>query len=280
VIFGNRFFDVDTLHTVSKTAQMGHAIGIKSSYYTKSDTPMTVRFIEGPRRLEIIRKMYPKNQFALTGFAKLDPLYNHEIPLPDLTAMGLDPDRKTILYAPTFYPSSIESFPESWPQEFQRYNLIVKPHYFSMTKEKYKGQRRKFEAWAAFPNVYLAGIDEHSLLPFMVVSDLLISEASSSIFEFSALDKPIVWCDFLNLRWSYRGPFRFRFTRRMDQDILKFSDIGAHAENYRQLKIVVDEQINHPEMFQAKRRAYCDLFVGASDGMASKRVADYLSTHG
>jgi CDP-glycerol glycerophosphotransferase (TagB/SpsB family) len=114
----------------------------------------------------------------------------------------------------------------------------------------------------------------------MVVSDLLISEASSSIFEFSALDKPIVWCDFLNLRWSYRGPFRFRFTRRMDQDILKFSDIGAHAENYRQLKIVVDEQINHPEMFQAKRRAYCDLFVGASDGMASKRVADYLSTHG
>ncbi len=279
VVFGNSFFDVDTLHTVSKSAQMGHAIGIKSSYYTKSRTQMTVRFIEGPRRLDIIRKMYPRGDFVLTGFAKLDPIYNRTIPPLDLLSMGLDPARKTILYAPTFYPSSIDDFPDDWPREFDRYNLIVKPHYFSMTKDKYRSQRRKFEQWAGFKNVYLAGVDAHSLLPFMVSSDLLISEASSSLFEFAALDKPIVWCDFLNLRWSYRGPFRFRFTRRMDQDILKFSDIGAHAGNYGQLKAVVDDQLRAPHMFQKKRQAYCDLFVGPRDGKSSMRVVEYLLAH-
>ena len=276
VVFGNRFFDVNTLHTVSKSAQMGHAIGIKSSYYTKSDTPMTVRFMEGPRRLEIIRKMYPDGNFVLTGFAKLDPLYNRSIPALDFESMGLSPTRKTVLYAPTFYPSSIASFSDTWPREFQQYNLIVKPHYFSMTRDKYRSQRRKFEKWATFDNVYLADIDEHSLLPFMASSDLLISEASSSLFEFAALDKPIVWCDFLNLRWSYRGPFRFRYTRRMDPDILKFSDIGAHAPSYAKLKCVVDEQLSQPCMFQEKRRIYSDLFVGPRDGKSSERVVAYL----
>jgi len=280
VVFGNRFFDIKTLHTVSKSAQMGHAIGIKSSYYTKSDTPMTVRFMEGSRRLEIIQKMYPDGNFVLTGFAKLDPLHNGTIPVLNLESMGLCPTRKTILYAPTFYPSSIGSFPDTWPREFQGYNLIVKPHYFSMTRDKYRSQRKKFEKWAAFDNVYLADIDAHSLLPFMASSDLLISEASSSLFEFAALDKPVVWCDFLNLRWSYRGPFRFRYTRRMDQDILNFSDIGAHAQNYGQLKSVVDEQLCQPGMFQEKRRLYCDLFVGPGDGKASERVVDYLMMHG
>ncbi len=279
VIFGNHFFDVNALHTVSKTAQFGHAIGIKRSYYTKSNTKMTVRFIEGKRRLEIIKKMYPDSNFVLTGFAKLDPVYNGQVKELDLDSMGLDSEKKTILYAPTFYPSSIELFPDTFPSDFSQYNIVVKPHYFSLTKKKYIAQRNKFNTWKdRYPNVYIASLDEHSLLPFMVTADLLISEASSSLFEFAALDKPVVWCDFMHLRWSYRGPFRFRLTRRLDQDILKFSDIGAHALNYGRLKNIVDEQIANPDMFRDRRKEYCDLFVGSLDGKASKRIADYLCT--
>lgn len=276
VIFGNHFFDLKSLHTVSKSAQFGHAIGIKKSYYTKSRTPMTVRFIEGKRRLEIIKKMYPKGNYVLTGFAKLDPLYNNQVTGPDLDSIGLNPEKKTILYAPTFYPSSIELFADNFPEEFSEYNIIVKPHYFSLTKAKYIAQRDKFNTWKKFSNVYIANIDKHSLLPFMAVADLLISEASSSLFEFAALDKPVVWCDFLHLRWSYRGPLSFRLSRRLDQDILKFSDIGAHAKNYGVLKNIVNEQLAHPEIFARNRRDYSKLFVGADDGKASKRIADYL----
>jgi len=276
VIFGNHFFDLASLHTVSKSAQFGHAIGIKKSYYTKSKAPMTVRFIEGQRRFDIIKRMYPRGNYHLTGFAKLDPLYNGEAPSLDLCQLGLDPEKKTILYAPTFYPSSIELFPDEFPGDFAGYNIIVKPHYFSQTKTRYYHQREKFTFWNEYPNVHLASVDDHSLLPFMATADLLISEASSSIFEFAALDKPVVWCDFLYLRWSYRGPLSFRLTRRLDQDILQFSDIGAHAKDYSALKRIVDEQTAHPEMFSQKRRACSELFVGPDDGQASERIVDYL----
>jgi len=276
VIFGNHFFNTDLLHTVSKTAQFGHAIGIKKSYYTKSKTPMTIRFVEGERRLKILNKMYPRGNYFLTGFAKLDPVYNHTQTGLDLYALGLDPEKKTILYAPTFYPSSIELFPDNWPEDFSEYNILIKPHYFSHTKPKYAAQCDKFNSWSHFPNVYVATIDEHSLLPFMVTADILISEASSSIFEFAAIGKPIIWCDFLYLRWSYKGLLSFRLSNRLDSDILKFSDIGAHAKNYNDLKKTVDDQLKHPEKFKEKREKYSKLFVGPSDGKSACRIADYL----
>jgi len=276
VVFGNSFFDIDSLHRVSKSAQFGHGVGPKMSYYTKSSTLMSVRFVEGKRRLDILNKMYPDGNFVQTGFAKLDPLFNHEIAPFDLECAGLDPKKKTILYAPTFYPSSLECFADNWPREFSDYNLIVKPHFFSLSKAKYKRQRTKLQKWAKSNNVYVAKMSEHSLLPFMATADLLISEASSALFEFSALDKPIVWCDFLKLRWTYRGPFKFRFTKRMDQDILNFTDLGAHAARYKDLKSVVELQLMNPDEFFNKRKEYTEQLVGAIDGKSSLRIADYL----
>ncbi|WP_435235372.1 CDP-glycerol glycerophosphotransferase family protein [Psychromonas sp. PT13] len=276
VIFGNHFFDIDSLHLVSKSAQFGHGVGPKMSYYTKSSTQMNVRFVEGKRRLDILNAMYPEGCFIQTGFAKLDPLFNNEIKPFDLEKVGLDPNKKTILYAPTFYPSSLPCFSDKWPREFIDYNLIVKPHFFSLSKSKYKLQRNKIEKWAQEKNVYVAKMSEHSLLPFMATADLLISEASSALFEFAALDKPIVWCDFLKLRWTYRGPLKFRFTKRMDQDILNFTDLGAHAASYKELKRVVESQLMNTEEFFSKRKKYTEQLVGATDGKASVRIADYL----
>ncbi len=276
VVFGNHFFDINSLHKVSKSAQFGHGVGPKMSYYTKSKTLMNVRFVEGKRRLDILNKMYPEGNFVQTGFAKLDPLFNNEIQPFDIEKVGLDPKKKTLLYAPTFYPSSLECFSDNWPREFKNYNLIIKPHFFSFSKAKYKAQRNKLENWAKAKNVYVAGMSEHSLLPFMVTADLLISEASSALFEFAALDKPIVWCDFLKLRWTYRGPLKFRFTKRMDQDIFNFADLGAHASRYKELKNVVKQQLSNPVEFFSKRKEYTEQLVGVTDGLAAKRIADYL----
>ena len=276
VMFGNHFFDIDSLHKVSQSAQFGHGVGPKMSYYTKSSTLMSVRFVEGKRRLNILNKMYPEGRFVQTGFAKLDPLFNHEIEPFNLEKVGLDPKKKTLLYAPTFYPSSLECFSDNWPEEFENYNLIVKPHFFSLSKSKYKAQRKKLEKWAKARNVYVAEMSEHSLLPFMAIADLLISEASSALFEFAALDKPIVWCDFLKLRWTYRGPLKFRFTKRMDQDILNFADLGVHASKYRELKSVVRQQLANPDEFFNKRKEYTEQLVGITDGKSAQRIADYL----
>ena len=276
LVIGNSFTGLELLGSNVKTALVSHGIGPKACYYTVSDTPTDVRFVEGPYRTDRLKKMYPEQAFIDTGYAKLDPAINGELAGLMPSNYGLDDKKKTILYAPTFYPSSIERFKKSFPQDFDDYNIILKPHYFSLSIDKYKKQRALLEYWGSFSNVYLAPAEESNILPFMSISDVLISDASSTLFEFAALDKPVVWCDFLKLRWGYRGFLKFRFKNRMDQDLYKYADIAVHAKSYAQLREVVDEQVAYPEQYASQRAKYTLSLVGIVDGKASERIVEYM----
>lgn len=277
VFFANTFPYLDRLHKVSKSAQLGHGIGPKASYYSKSSHSMSVRFVEGAYRKKRLDERYPKDEFVDVGFCKMDPILNGELSKNDLLEKyGLDASRPTILYAPTFYPSSIERFPKNWPDSFRDYNIIIKPHYFSISKKTYKNQLKRLNYWSRFSNVYLARTEDYSLLPFMAVSDVLVSDASSALFEFALLDKPVVWCDFLKLRWNYRGPFSYKFKRRMDQDYGYYSDVAIHAKRYEDLKNIIEGQLAYPNEYQAVRLRLSEELAGKLDGQASKRIVDYL----
>lgn len=276
IVFANSFPYLDEIHQVSKSVQLGHGIGPKASYYTKSDTPTTVRFVEGDYRTQRFKEMYPNDTFIDVGFCKLDPIIQQQSQGFSLADIGLNPEAKTLLYAPTFYPSSIELFPKDWPEQFNEYNILIKPHYFSLSKEKYKKQRELLEHWQQYNNVYLAKVSDYSLVPFMASADVLISDASSALFEFAALNKPVIWCDFLKLRWSYRGLLSFRFKKRMDQDYGEYADIAVHAAKYKQLKSLVKQQITNPKQLENVRLRFAQKLAGNLDGNASKRIVNYL----
>ena len=220
--------------------------------------------------------MYPNDSFIDVGFCKLDPIINGNSKKFDLENLGLDPSKKTIVYAPTFYPSSIERFPKNFPEDFNEYNILIKPHYFSISKDKYKKQRDLLKHWSNYDNVYLAKVDDYSLIPFMATANLLISDASSAIIEFAALDKPVIWCNFLKLRWNYRGIFSYRFKKRMDEDYKEYSKIAVKTDSYEELKTTVKDQIMHPDQLSENRRNYSEKMVGRLDGKASNRIIDYL----
>ncbi|MEW6998880.1 CDP-glycerol glycerophosphotransferase family protein [Colwelliaceae bacterium BS250] len=279
IFFANAFSFLDKLHSVSKTAQLGHGIGPKASYYTKSDTSMTVRFVEGEYRCSRLRDMYPNDTFVNVGFCKLDPIINNQSVSFNLNELGLDNNKPTITYAPTFYPSSIECFPKDWPADFKDFNILIKPHYFSIAKQKYHKQKSLLEHWSTFNNVYLAKTDDYSLVPFLASSDLLISDASSALFEFAALNKPVVWCDFLKLRWGYRGILSYRFKKRMDIDYGEYADIAVHAASYAKLRQQVIEQYKKPKMLESIRLNLADKLAGTLDGKASERIVSYLFNH-
>jgi CDP-glycerol glycerophosphotransferase (TagB/SpsB family) len=276
VIFANSFPYLDEVHQVSKSVQLGHGIGPKASYYKKSDNPTTVRFVEGQYRTNRFIEMYPNDNFVNVGFCKLDPILNNNTAAFDLSSLGLSPEKKTLLYAPTFYPSSIECFPKNWPEHYQAYNILIKPHYFSLSKEKYKKQRDLLEHWSTYNNVYLAKVDDYSLVPFLATAELLISDASSALFEFAALNKPVIWCDFLKLRWSYQGLFSYRFKKRMDQDYGEYAEIAVHAKNYKELGSLVKQQIAQPASLEDVRLSCADKLAGKLDGKASERIINYL----
>ncbi len=278
LILGNSFKYLDDLPATTRTALINHGAGIKGAGHDASMCRVSVRFAEGPYQFQQLQKHCPQGTYVDVGFSKLDPMFNSGVKKPelDLAACGLDPTKPTLLYAPTFYPSSIECMSDHWPAEFANYNLLVKPHFFTYTKSRYKAQRRKLEIWRSAHNVFIADVSDYNLLPFMASADLLISDASTALFEFAALNKPVVWCEFLKLRWSYRGPFRYRYTRRMDQDILRYADIAVHAQRYRDLLSHVQSELAEPSQHQRQRQSYTRELMGVTDGQVSQRIVDYL----
>ncbi len=276
LVIGNNFGYLESIHSNTQTALVSHGIGPKACYYDVSDSATSVRFVEGPYRTKRLQEMYPNQNFIDTGYAKLDPIVNGEMRHIKPSGWGLDDSKKTILYAPTFYPSSIECLSKHFPKEFSEYNVILKPHYFSLANAKYKKQKRLLEVWGESDNVYLAGLDEVNIIPFMAVADVLISDASSTLFEFAALDKPVVWCDFYKLRWGYRGLLKYRFKKRMDEDLYKYADIAVHAKSYEDLKGCVDSQIKYPSSFAQQRKKCTLALAGKVDGHCSKRITDYI----
>mgnify|MGYP002700107493 CR=1 FL=1 len=276
LIIGNNLDGLDDIHRYTRTALVSHGIGPKACYYDVSDSATSVRFVEGPYRTKRLQDMYPDQIFVDTGYAKLDPIINGEVGCIKPSGWGLDDKKKTILYAPTFYPSSIECLPKNFPEEFNEYNLIIKPHYFSLANVKYRNQKRLLELWGRAENVYLAGLDDVNIIPFMAVADVLISDASSTLFEFTALNKPVVWCDFYKLRWGYRGLLKFRFNRRMDEDLYRYADIAIHAKAYRELRVCVESQVRSPGAFSQRRQYFTLDLAGKVDGQCSERIVDYI----
>ena len=276
IVFGNAVADINTIHTVSKTVMMLHGIGPKAVYYDMPKEPMTVRFVEGQYRLNRLQQMHPSDHFIDTGYAKLDPAVNEVEGGLLLADLGLDPNKPTILYAPTFYPSSIELMPKQLPSSLQDYNLIVKPHFFSLTKQKYGSHQKILRRWAKFNNVYVCGTADYNLVPYMTLSDVMISDASSAIFEFAALDKPVIWCDFYKLRWSYRGIFKFRLKQRVDDDIQYFEQVGWKASSPKELLTALNRAFNEPESKQTQRRQVIDKLAGQVDGRCSARIVEYF----
>jgi len=276
IIFGNSFNHISKIPPHIKTALINHGAGVKSVGYLPGMNQMDVRFVDGTHHFRELTKAFPDRNQVLVGFSKMDPLMNNTQEPLNFKALGLDLNRPTLLYAPTFYPSSIENFPKNFPDDFKDYNVLIKFHFFSYIKKKYKGQIKRINHWKQYDNVYAAGIEEYSILPFLKSADLLISDASSTLFEFAALNRPVIWCDFMKLRLFYRGPFRFRYLNRMDKKLFQYRDIAAHVKTYSELRSEVDRQIEQPALFEKKRLEYTDQLLGPIDGKSSIRVVDYL----
>jgi CDP-glycerol glycerophosphotransferase (TagB/SpsB family) len=277
IIFGNAFAQSEALN--KKTAMMQHGIGPKQCYYDVSNAGMTVRFVEGEHRKNRLEALYPNGNFVDSGYAKLDPLFDQSVEKIQLSSLGLDPKKPTLLYAPTFYPSSIECMSDGFADDFSAYNIIIKPHFFSLTKSRYKKQRVKLARWKQSKNVFVADTNQFDLTPFLAVSDIMLSDASSAIFEFAALDKPVIWCDFYKLRWSYRGIFSFRLKERLDDDIHYFNEICHPARHYNQIAAKIEQAAQENHAFKENRAALIRQLAGRTDGLSTSRIVDYLEKY-
>ncbi|WP_282126836.1 CDP-glycerol glycerophosphotransferase family protein [Marinifilum flexuosum] len=262
-----------------KTSLIVHGVGTKSGYFSEEKNKYDIRFVEGEFRFNKIKELFPNYEGILenVGFSKLDDVINmsQEEKVVLYSKYGLDANKKTILYAPTFYPSSLENMSNEFPKHFENYNIIVKPHYFTYLRKKYKAQRKKLNHWKKYSNTFIADVNEFNLVPFFAIANIMVSDESSAIFEFAALDKPVICNRFIKLRWTYRV-FKSKFRKKMDSNIDQFRDIGINSYSYKELRNCIEEEMKHPDNFKAIRAKYTKQVIGPVDGNVSQRIVDIL----
>ncbi len=275
-IFGNAYGRLAAVPGI--TVLIYHGIGTKTCYYDQDLDRFHIRFLEGEyRRSELDRRSPGREQERpVVGFSKLDPAVRFSSTDREalLLSLGLSPSRKTVLYAPTYYPSSIALMGDSFPDDCSDLNVIIKPHQFTYGN-KYRNERRIMEGWGRHENVYLAKQEEFNILKFFSVSDIMISDESSAIFEFAALGRPVIRNRFTRLRTSYRL-FPWKIRKRMDADIERYSDIALDAHDYGETLNILNEVLSNPPADHALMKQYSRELLGEVDGRVSERIVDYL----
>jgi len=278
IFFANLYEGSEKL--LGKTIFIDHGVGTEACDYHTALLTNDIVLVEGDYRKETLIASYPefKTKIKKVGFSKLDLAFS--MPYPDketvFQSIRLDKNKKTILYAPSFSPSSIEKMPDSFPDDFNEYNVIIKPQYMSFESRQYKKQQRKFKKWHEFTNCHVCNVKDYSLISYLILADLMISDETSVIFEFAAFNKPVIINRFLRFQWSYYM-FPKKNKNRMDLIIEPYRRIGDHASTYRTMRYLVQNNLHFPEKHHLIRKTFTKEICGTVDGHVSERIVKAVS---
>ena len=265
-----------------------HGIGVKPSYWRDNHPRLNIRFVEGIYRMDQLRSHGVDKELVLTGFTKLDPLFSQNPSFDEKLAqsLGLDPSKKTILFAPTFYPSSLERFGMKLGEYTQNYNVILKPHMWTYFLDKFgeynlvPQRNLAYDLADKFSHIKLLGPEVYNITPYYKISDILLTEASSTIYEMIALEKPVIVNRFYRLKLSHKlfryRLFKKRLSKEMNKDITNFC---FEMNRARDLPQVLDTAFNENHKRLNIVREYQKKMLYKLDGKASERVRDTILDH-
>ena len=255
---------------------LNHGTGIKNILYRElarvPDDKYQI-FVEGQHRVNSLNDSgrLGRNEVHLVGLPKLDYYFQGRFSDREklLSQLGLDPSKKTVVYAPTYKPTSMYRIKDDLFEQTRDYNLIIKLHPYSwMGKYAPHRQHRIYERRVKkYPHAVLLPFEEYNIVPYYAAADTLISEASSTVFDFLALNKfGIVFdlpCDDLN---HSDGEPMLEIDNR---EFLKGAFVHIDAGN--QIQSAIEQAFNPTDEMKAKADEYrASLFYGL-DGRASER---------
>lgn len=205
------------------------------------------------------------------GYPRNDILFKYSENMVDKikNKIGVDKSKKVILYAPTWrdnqynkdgqykfqLPINLQKFVRKFKDE---YVLILKPHYLIADKidvSEYK------------ENVKVCGIN-YDIQELYTISDLMITDYSSVMFDYSILNKPIIFYMYdLN---QYKNEIReFYF------DILNEAP-GKIVLNDNDLMNAIDTIDNISKEYKDKYSIFCEKYNSKDNGNASKKIIELI----
>jgi CDP-glycerol glycerophosphotransferase (TagB/SpsB family) len=98
--------------------------------------------------------------------------------------------QKVVLYAPTFSPglTSLPFAKDALKKLAQEKDIVLLFKFHPLTKKEWLGEYRQL----ADEVENIGWIDDHNITGYMLVADAMISDTSSTVYEFLLLDKPVI----------------------------------------------------------------------------------------
>ena len=195
------------------------------------------------------------------GFPKLDPLFDGSL-TPKMTqelkeGIGFSGDKPILLFTTTYQRSGMSAC-NLWAGRLNEltgdYQILASVH--PWMRQHYTAPIKKQKG------IYF--IEDFDLLPYLSLADVLISDMSSIIAEFCALDKPII-------------TFQVEQGRRVLSEIREIiADISVQVADFDELKTVLPKVLLHPAHKSEQRKRANQIFFDQLDGKAGLRAAELI----
>ncbi|MCK9333594.1 MAG: CDP-glycerol glycerophosphotransferase family protein [Candidatus Cloacimonetes bacterium] len=254
---------------------LNHGTGIKNILYRNLERAKGHKyqiFVEGQHRVDSLLACphLGSSEVHLIGLPKLDYYFKAKYKREDvLQSLGLDLQKKTLLFAPTYKPTCMYQIKDDIFEQTKDYNLIIKLHPYSwMGKYAPHKQHRIFQRRVGrYPHARLLPFNELSILPYYVAADTILSEASSTVFDFIAFQKyGIVYdlpCDKLI---HSDGQALLEIDNR-----LFLEGAFPHIQSGKELPQAIWQALHPSSEMKARANDYRDRYFYKLDGKASER---------
>ncbi|OGQ05118.1 MAG: hypothetical protein A2W61_06270 [Deltaproteobacteria bacterium RIFCSPLOWO2_01_44_7] len=262
--------------------QVFHSVCYKEYFLSPSNLELDLLLLPGENHLKQLSNRYgdfiEPNQLKVVGWPRADGLAKTHLDEKEreriLALLGLDPARKTVLYAPThdsFFEKGLFpcSFGDMW-EAFEIFcssvrglggNLIVKFHPLSHKLIHDKRVHKiadRYGVCLAYRKTSLH-LDD-TLEKWLHVSDVLVSDVSGILIDFLALDKPLVYIepDASDFSWS-------------NVDISPDLRAGEVANSMEALVDAIKISFKEPKKYSKEREKVREQVLGSLDGGAAQR---------
>lgn len=252
-----------------KHVQVFHGTSDKTYDFHREILEYDLFFIPGEEAFKRYKRknLLKKGNGILIGYPKLDRIFRGDLSREEeLLKLGMDPGRKTVLYAPTWrdraFNSSWNKFRvtvvEDIPEEI---NLIIKLHPNlkrcnpdEVDEYSFLVKKRK--------NTLLLDLTP-DIVPIMAASDLLISDVSAVTREYLAFRRPFVFLS-NKPRWLW------------NRKKISLWECGEVVTRRKQLWPAVRRALEEPQRYMNKIEKHFLATFYKPDGKASLRAAEAI----
>jgi CDP-glycerol glycerophosphotransferase (TagB/SpsB family) len=232
--------------------QVFHGLGVEKpvhftirhffDVYLTSGKYVTDRFTE-------LQKKYKYFEVLETGWLKLDYILNY--PQQKIAAIqGLPTGKKLILYAPTF-----SSRMQSATELLSSLPSIMREDEYWLLKFHELMPPEQIEPFRLLSSSAARIITKEEITPYLHLSDLMISDTSSVVYEFLALNKPVI---------TYRTLAR--------------ENKAYNITDAKELRSAIDISLSYPVHLRQRRDQAMSEVNPYLDGKTAQRVVTALES--